>query len=613
VIIKKETILAGDQTQFNVLLRTHYVGTNDTVTREISIPERAAIARAIQSKTIVLDWAAPDADLLLADIDKKFGAQTALFKAEVRFTLDALQYFAQSLQLNAELNATVHKMNTILVAHAIADAQFWWQERPSKKMVNFLCEQMQGWDSGFGHVSQGLQALFVQTIEKFFAVPVQDNEAVNLFYQTVLTDFHHLMDKFARLANRLKETEIGGMKANKCKAVVARFLNKTIDGQKLPPYISKFLHSKYINEMQMLLIKHGEDSALWLRWRKLVETLVKFYQEGSLVEGDTVSRNIMLNIANEIEQLTEESHIASNAFEDFCNEIAYDFSQKAIGKSIDGLALVSPMETTEESAGPDTKIAPALINKAKAFDVGQWFIYKDESGKEIRCKWLFAMPEHNQIFFVNLLGQKALNLTYEKFSQLLTAKYMLAIRQGDYLQHTLNALVEKLLENFNALYEAKQSLRKQKELDAIQNKEENEKRQAAEKAKAEAELIAKRKAAEAEEAAQRKKAEEQTRMFAKITDDLKRQARLAINSLALGSWVDLLDAETQTFKRIKLAVKYNATGRFVFVDADGATVTDCLRDDLVELMLKRQLKLLESDGQFADRLAQIVKNIRQVE
>ncbi len=613
MIIKKETILAGDQTQFNVLLRTHYVGANDTGTREITVPERAAISRALQSKTIVLDWQAVDSNLFLADIDKKFGMQSALFKAEIRFSLETLQYFSQSLQLNTELKPNLHKMNSIILAHAISDPQFWWQERPVKKLVNFLCDQLQGWDPGFGHVGQSLQALLTQTLDKFVTVPVQDNESINVFYQVVLTDFHQLMDKFSRLANRLKDTEIGALKASKFKNIAIRFLNKTTHEQKLPPYITKFLQEKFVNEMQMLLLRQGEDSALWLRWRKLVETLIRFYQDGSLAEGDAVSRNIMLNIAGEIEKLIEESGIASYSFEDFCNEIAYDFSQKSIGKGIDGLAIVNPLEVAEESAGAESKVPQALLNKTKAFTPGQWFIYTDEAGKQIRCKLLFTLPELDQLFFISLIGQKNLTLSYEKFVHLVTAKYMIALRQEGHLEYALNILVDKLLENFNALYEAKQSLRKQKELEAIQNKEENEKRQASEKAKTEAELIAQRKADEAEEAAQRKKAEEQTRMFAKITDDLKRQARLAINTLSLGSCVDLLDAETQTFRRIKLAVKYNATGRFVFVDADGATVSDCLRDDLVELMLKRQLKLLESDGQFSDRLAQIVKNIRQVE
>jgi hypothetical protein len=326
------------------------------------------------------------------------------------------------------------------------------------------------------------------------------------------------------------------------------------------------------------------------------------YQIDVVADTDTLNKKILSTTSNEIELLMKESLRDSEDFQEFSNEVAFDFSQKSRNEVIEGLVPVEQLVIGAELQGIEKKITKTLLNKAKAFELGQWFIYTDESGSHIRCRLLATAPEYNHLFFVNIFGQKALVLDYEKFAYLLSGKHMQALWQNEPIQQCFISVIEKLLKNFSDLYEAKQSSRKQKELEAKQAKEENERRKAAEKAKAEAEAIA-----------QRKADEEQALILIQMEDDLKRQARLAINSLALGSWVDIKDEDTQEFKRIKLAVKYNATGRFVFVDADGVTIADCQRDDLVELMMKRKLKLLESDSLFADRLTKIIKGIRKVE
>lgn len=594
--------MAGDQKQFNVLLRTHYVGTDESIDKDISATERAAIARAIQSQAITINWKSPSAQDLLADIDKKFGTQSALLKAEVKFSLELIVFLNKSSRLDEALSESINKLNTVIFIHAIADAQFWLKDSALKHTINYLYGQMLGWSANEDKTTQKIAALFEKTVGALLNVPLQDQEAIKSFDVGMRGDFHQLMDKFARLANRLKETEVGLLKAVACKHTVTQVLNEITQDKRLPNYITQFLQNKWLHEMQILLINQGEGSSFWLRWKKLVEVVVKMYQIDVVADTDTLNKKILSTTSNEIELLMKESLRDSEDFQEFSNEVAFDFSQKSRNEVIEGLVPVEQLVIGAELQGIEKKITKTLLNKAKAFELGQWFIYTDESGSHIRCRLLATAPEYNHLFFVNIFGQKALVLDYEKFAYLLSGKHMQALWQNEPIQQCFISVIEKLLKNFSDLYEAKQSSRKQKELEAKQAKEENERRKAAEKAKAEAEAIA-----------QRKADEEQALILIQMEDDLKRQARLAINSLALGSWVDIKDEDTQEFKRIKLAVKYNATGRFVFVDADGVTIADCQRDDLVELMMKRKLKLLESDSLFADRLTKIIKGIRKVE
>lgn len=587
-----------------MLLRTLFLGPDEADDkRETGVSDRVAVARAIQNGSIPVDWLAPDAEAILVAIEKKCGQQPALFRAEIRFHFKILQQFVAVLHLHENLLPLVHQLNTQLLAHAIADARFWWQDRQVKNLANRLCAHLAGWEPTFGVTSEALLTHFRNSLEKFAGLVLLDQENARALGDLIDADHHKLMDKFERLGNRLKETEIGQLKAAHGKAVVARFLNQAMQGQKLPAYIAKPLQTHWLNEMQILLIRQGDNSALWLRWKKMLETMIRFYQPEVPVPEDAVTRNIMLQLPNEFEQLIAESMPSKiGLFEDFCNELAYDFSQKMAGMTLDGLVTISPVAVDGEVAGIEKKVSSILLGKAKKFALGQWFLYTDESNRKSRCRLLISIPEFDQLLFVTLVGQKSVVLDYERFAYLLSARLMQPLLQENQLQVLFSSRLDKLLENFEEIHEARLSLRKQKELEARKAREENEKREAAEKARAEAEAIARRKAEE-----------EQQILLAKVADDMKRQARLAINSLALGSWIEIYNEEGKNYQRGKLVVKYAATGRFVFVDADGITVADCQRDELVELMMKRKVKLLDSDGQFAERLTQIIKNIRKVD
>ena len=604
MIINKASILAGDQNQFAILLRTHFLAMDEPDNkREAGVSERVAIARAVQSQTVSIEWQQPDVDAFLADIEKKSGELASVFKAEIQFHIVTLQQFASALCMDEQLTPALNQLNTQLLAHAIADAQFWWQDRPLKELVNTICQYMAGWSESYGVTSESLKGLFVKSIEQISGLTLLNQDEASQLSESIAAEFHKLLDKFDRLAQRLKDSEVGLLKAIHGKALVARFLNQATQGKKLPIYIIQLLQDLWLKEMQILVIKQGETSTHWLRWKKLVETMIRFYQPGMNYAEDPTSRNIMLSLSNEFEQLIRESlPETADGFEDFCNQLAYDFSQQANGKELDGLAIVSPVAIDGEVVGIDKKITSVLINKAKSYEKGQWFLYTNDTGNKLRCRLLFSIPEFDQLLFVTLVGQKALVMDYERFAYLLSAKLITPLLQQRQLETICSLSLDKLLDNFEELHEARLSLRKQKEMEARKAKEENEKRLAAEKARAEAEAIARRKAEE-----------EQIAVLAKVADDMKRQARLAINSLALGSWVDIYNEAGKNYRRAKLAVKYAATGRFVFVDADGITVADNQRDELVEMMMDRKLKLLESDGQFAERLTQIIKNIRKVD
>ena len=201
--------------------------------------------------------------------------------------------------------------------------------------------------------------------------------------------------------------------------------------------------------------------------------------------------------------------------------------------------------------------------------------------------------------FTNFVGQKAFNKTLADFAYLLTANIARPLLQTPFTERAFSASLDILLKGFESLQQEKDAKRK----DAIEKRRQLEettlKHEAAEKARAEAEAFRLR------------QEQEQARMeVEKLAVDLRRQARLSFDSLSLGSWIEIKNEEGGGYFRAKLAVKFNATGRFVFVDQDGVTVIENQRDQLVDMVMAEKIRLLFSDETFAERLNKVVLSIR---
>ena len=80
------------------------------------------------------------------------------------------------------------------------------------------------------------------------------------------------------------------------------------------------------------------------------------------------------------------------------------------------------------------------------------------------------------------------------------------------------------------------------------------------------------------------------------------------DALPVGSWVELLANGSKT--RCKLAAFIKATGKFIFVNRNGAKVAEFLRDDLARSLAAGEIAMLD-DGLIFDRaLESIIDNLR---
>jgi hypothetical protein len=626
--ITRSGILSGDAGQLDSLFRLHAAVLPKASGALVDDAGRVKIAAIIQQRGMV-DWQQDSneiLDSLLQGVDI-----SAQLRIEIFFSLQVIRKFLADTPLEAPLLPLLQKLGKRLLVESVAVRGFWFSSHPLVGIMDFFQAQLVGWQDGFGKNSEDLKNWLQESVAGLDSVRLQENNTFLLFQTQLQESFRKQTANACRLASRLKDSETGILKARMSQFVVVDFINRTASPVRLPREVISFLQNRFSSEMRLLLLQQGLQAPLWTRWKKLLETMVRLYQLGVEAGSSAVNRKLLASLPDEITSLSRDS-LGNAADEQLLNRIGFDFAQLLLGKEPTGLMDFPPMELSGAVAGVEKTVSRALLEKVRNIPDGQWFLYEDEkSGEQRRCRLLLRLHDYDQLLFVNFVGQKAMAVSYEDFAYLLSARHVLPVVPTNLLEKALLPILDKWLQNIEELQQQADSARLVVELKRKRQEEERqraameeERCRAAEKARKEAEELAIQKMAEKKAEEERAAAEEMAKIKERerVADidrkkqeeaaraDGRRRARLMVDSMVLGSWVERVDPVTGKAVRNKLALKFNATGRYVFVDVDGVTVADLTRDELLDMVVDKKIRMLETDSRFADRLAKVVTSIR---
>ena len=596
--ITKQQILSGDEQAFATLLSTCFTNneSNNKKACQHGIKQSRQIAQAIAKGDITLIWNSDSWQTFADNVTSH--EQTGLSAwcmAYLQFSFCLLLPYWKYCQLDHDLHSGVAAIQERLFIEALLDHQFWMGKHPLKQLADQTQQSMLGWQPGFGKHSDALRSVFDKIIDSLQSITPGDRKSLEKLRSNSHAQFNKIQQDLERFTQRLKATEIGRAKNRASQLAVVGFSNRLLKNRQLPARLVDFLQGHLLSELQLLLIQQGLDCDNWKKVRQLLEALVVLYQLAvDNVKPDEQQQKTLLELPNQLQDFIYQNLQKSKEGDDFINLIAYDFSQIASGHEIGGLCEPEPIDVPGYLHDVDKQVSQSLLEKSRRYKEGQWFLLHDGKHSVKRCQLLLVMDDYNQLLFSNFVGQRCLVTEYENFAYLLSAKHIQPLMIHGSVTYCLHRQLEIMLKNFEQRFEQQQrdiEARKQTEIA-------REKHAAAAKAEAEAKAIV-----------ELREAEKQKEQMQQMAHDMRRQARLALDSLSIGSWIELQQKD-ETFKRAKLAVKFSATSRFVFVDEDGMTVADTHRDELVELLMQGKLKFLESDRKFADRLAKIVTDIR---
>lgn len=233
-----------------------------------------------------------------------------------------------------------------------------------------------------------------------------------------------------------------------------------------------------------------------------------------------------------------------------------------------------------------------------------------DSDVELRIKLVLKMDDITQLLFVNRLGVKALQKSFEEFAYLLSvgaaSQLPAAEHAGQALRGVLEQLAQRGLEQQHERAEARR----------LADAEARRRIEAKAKASAEAKQLAEAQARAAEEALQRVRDDELLRRRELVgqqsgSDEQRlRAARQNAALLAVGSWVELRD-EVGSAQRLKVAVKLPSSGKLILVDRDGIRSAEFERDAFAARLLDGSAQILNQGPKFEDTLAKVVDGMRR--
>ena|GEM_PF-6298232 len=593
--ITKTQILSGDSKALQTLLTTCFIDVEaelSTSLGNIEAQQCLVVAQAFASGELSIDWQEQSSSHLQQTIKQYIPDISLASLAYIQFCYDTLLPYTRAMQLDAALLELQQSLRQRVFLQTLAEPDFWIKPHPLKNLTDFLYLAMLGWQPGFGQHSDTFSAIYSETIEQIEAIALDDVKAISALEKQTRQRFSEQQQFLDRFSKRMIDAETGKIKNRVSQLAAIKFINQITKTCPLPNNIIQFLQGPMLNELHLLLVAKGLDAEPWKEIQQLLKHLIDMYAtETGLSEQHK-------QLPGLLQSFIDSNLTRSEKTDDLLNNIAFDISQLSSGKTLEGTTFAQAIALPEHLSNVEKHVSQQLVTNSKQFKENQWFLLRNEQGEPVRCKLLVKLEQYNQLIFSNFVGQCSLVSSYDDFAYLLSAKHLQPLSMYGGLTRCLHSKLDSLLDGFEQRFKQRadslETLR-QARLDAAA---EQARRSAAEKAKAEAEAIAKRKAA-----AERKAKHEQ------LTSDLKRQARLSFDSLALGSWLEIKEADA-SYKRVKLAVKFNATGRFVFVDDNGITAMEAHRDDLVAMLLNGDIKQLETDKKFADRLAKIVADMR---
>jgi hypothetical protein len=430
--------------------------------------------------------------------------------------------------------------------------------------------------------------------------------------------------RLERLEQRLDAAERGQLRARQAQQRAARLLNRCMGGRRLPAEIVAFLQGDWYRELQWCLLQHGEQGPEWQRRAQLTEQLIASLQP---VGDDATARQLLYDLIPVVGPALR-ALLAERAHDPALLEQQLALIEKQHLLLLRGqlpaaadFALIANGESWLDSAA----LSSDLLAQVERLAPGDWFLGEGEAGGESRIRLALKMDDCAQLLFVNRLGVKAGQCSFEAFAyRLAVAEVNVLPPPGialDLLRQLLQQSIQQLelRERQRATAQALAAARaaaEQRSRDQTRAKAlaeaaalaQAESRRAVERAEAEAARAYV--AQEEAELARAGERERRQRLQEGSGEQRLRRARQALSLLAVGDWLELHD-ELGASQRLKVAVKLPSSGKLILVDREGIKRAELGFDELAANLADGGARVLSRGPQFEDTLAKVVDGLRR--
>ena len=381
--------------------------------------------------------------------------------------------------------------------------------------------------------------------------------------------------KVEKIKDRLIVNERVFISGRFCGAAAQHYLNALFKARSVTPTLQEFLVSTWLSVLQIALERSEEGN--------VPETLNLVSKKIRAVFCDKGKAAFQFGegLIEEVQEQLSEYGVASP---DAVLQALMD----------ETISILKGQPSQEIAYKPITRFELIEVfdrDKAARFREGDWFL--DQESNTRACVLKFY-EEYSQVLLVNYLGMKLEIDTHQNLNSRINSRKFKKLPDPVAFSKVLQTTVSGLSKVASTQQQAREKAAAKAKQEAERLRFEQE--QAAEQARIKAEEIARR----TRELASKK--EEAKRL------ESERNAVEQLTALNLGAWVSVEQQGEK--KRFKLAVKFAAKKRYVFVDKYGVKKIEFDEAGLVKEMLAGQLQILNDGADFDDSLERVIGRMR---
>lgn len=410
----------------------------------------------------------------------------------------------------------------------------------------------------------------------------------------------------ARLHERLLDTEQGAARQRYAEQSARAAVGRALEGRSLPLPVIRFVVDCWLPVLRQAAWASGTDSDNWRHGMRLLEWVV-------WVGDPVLSRQNSQRLYQVGEQLVDR-------IEEVWARVYPDPMPEGLTNGIESVLVEKLRGGEPECQRADrghnkiqydprwlTEQSPVAMNQTTAY-TGHWFVEGDGSDEQRRYL-LAVLEESAELIWTNGYGVKLGVMPWDEFRRALDSERIRplpeSVRFGQVVRDTLVALAR--------VVEAQRVQRQQAARAARERAEQRRQQEQEARAQAEAEAVAKAlEEARRESEARQQQAREAEELAARERQQRVEEAQARVDGLQLGGWIAVQEAAAMGGgeRRLKLAVRINASRKLILVDRHGLNRTEMAVPELVEAIVEGRARVLGGHAEFDETLSRVVGRIR---
>lgn len=515
-------------------------------------------------------------------------------------------------------------------------------QHPFLALIDQLWQAARYWSPDLGKQGEKYRARIEDMLEQLLQANVA-TAPFDSWQDAFFSQWQKDIQRATLLASRICETERSSLAGKNAEQVVRRQIHALLLRAEMPAVVESLIKEPFRHSLKLIFSAHGADSQQW----QAAVTTIQHLQDSMLAPQTAEEKQLSYQLIPRVPDALRACLVSIAdpvEMDSWIEQIEALHMRILIGSAVE-LQVAELPSSLSETIGVNANVSEALLEQVALIPVGNWIIYQRENGEVTRCRLVLKLDDAGQMLFVNVLGAKCLEKTFEEFAYLLAARHVRLMDEDSHFSQILNDVTSQLIQLYEKQSLLQANVREREEQEAERRRFAQEKARieaevlerqrrevearAAEQLQREAEVLAQKQleldektalqtALLAEEAQlleeQRKVVEvKESILRAKMLEEQaqlqeREEAAQAARSLGVGAWVEM-EVEGM-WQKCKLAAVINATNKLIFTNREGRKVFEPKRDDIIDMLLTSRMVVIETGSQFENSLQKVIQSMR---